>query len=217
VHGVRTALRGVGQALITAGIVILLFVGYELWWTGVIASHREHQLLKQFISGLHQPDSVTPLGHALGIIYIPRLGAGYKKPIVQGVSTADLQKGGPGHIPTTAMPGDIGNSVLSGHRTTYGAPFNRIDEIRTGDPIVIETHDNWLVFREIRQVVVDPNDSLVTLPVPFHPDATPRIARLTLTTCDPKYSASHRRIVFAVLLSKTPRRAGPPAALAGEA
>jgi sortase A len=214
VAGVRTALRGVGQTLITAGVIILLFVVYELWVTGLYAAHAQAVLRKEPLPPLPStgPGDIR-FGHALGVIFIPRLGAGYSKVIVQGDSTADLRKGGPGHIPSTALPGQLGNSVLSGHRTTYGAPFNRIDEIRTGDPIVIETKEQWLVFRETRQLVVNPDDLGVTLPVPFHPGAVPTLRRLTLTTCDPKYSATHRRVVFAVLLSRQPRTAGRPAVL----
>jgi sortase A len=200
--------------MITAGLVILLFVAYELWFTGFEAARAQAKLRKEPLPPLPAsgPGHIA-FGHALGVIFIPRLGASYHKVIVQGVSTADLQKGGPGHVPTTALPGQLGNSVLSGHRTTYGAPFNRLDEVRSGDAVVIETRTTWLVFREVRTVVVSPDASWVTLPVPGHPAATPTKSLLTLTTCHPKYSAAHRLVVFATLESQQPRSAGLPAAL----
>jgi sortase A len=81
------------------------------------------------------------------VLRIPRLGDWNDRPpvVVEGVSTSDLKKG-PGHIPGTALPGELGNVVLSGHRTTYGAPFERFDELRPGDAVVVETRDTWFTY-----------------------------------------------------------------------
>ena len=97
------------------------------------------------------PDEVVvppvELGSGIAVLRIPRLGDWNDRPpvVVEGVSTSDLKKG-PGHIPGTALPGEVGNVVLSGHRTTYGAPFERFDELQPGDAVVVETRDTWFTY-----------------------------------------------------------------------
>jgi sortase A len=158
----------------------------------------------------------TPVpGDAIGIIRIPRLGTNYAYAIVQGVSTDDLKKG-PGHYPGTAMPGELGNFVVSGHRTTYLAPFNGLGELAKGDAIVIETRDTWYTYRVTGTETVLPTAMDVISPVPHHPGAKPTSRLITLTTCTPKYSASHRLIVYGQLESALPKSAGPPPAMQGQ-
>jgi sortase A len=218
VNAVRTALRGIGQTLITAGVVILLFCAYELWFTGIYTAHEQSHLKHELgLSDVPPPIGASefpPLlnGHAIALLYIPRLGRGYVKAIVEGISVEDLKKG-PGHWPKTPLPGQVGNFVVSGHRTTYGAPFNRLDEVRLGDAIVIETRTSWYVYRETSEAKVSPNDVAVTYPVPNHLGQKPTKSLLTFTTCHPKYSASQRLILFAQLELAQPRSAGRPAAL----
>lgn len=209
---VRMVIRGFGQLFITVGVVLLLFVAYELWFTGVYTEAQQHKLLHAL-----QGDWSTPgwnfqdvaLGQGVAVIRIPRLGQGYAKVVVEGVGTADLKKG-PGHYPGTAMPGQIGNFVVSGHRTTYGAPFNRLDEVKPGDHIIVETKDTWFIYQEIREQVVAPDDISVIAPVPEHPGEKPSQAMLTFTTCNPKYSARQRLILFGDLIGSRPKSQGPP-------
>jgi sortase A len=138
------------------------------------------------------------------LLRIPRLGADYKYAIVEGTDPEEL-RAGPGHYPDTAMPGQIGNFVISGHRTTYSAPFNRIDELRHGDDIVVDARDARYIYRVIRQEVVDPTQTDVADPVPEHPAQRPRQALITLTTCHPEYSARQRLVVYGVLASREER------------
>ena len=155
----------------------------------------------------------VPIGSGLAILRIPLFGADYQKVVVQGVGVEDLKRG-PGHYPGSAFPGDVGNFVVSGHRTTYGAPFNRIDELHAGDPIVVQTATDWFVYRVTSEEVVDPSALDVITPVPHHPDEKATAAVMTLTTCNPKYSASQRLIVYAALDQKLPISAGRPDVLA---
>jgi sortase A len=97
------------------------------------------------------------------------------------------------------MPGETGNFVVSGHRTTYGKPFNRLDEMRPGDPVVVEVSDRYYVYRVTRSEVVQPTALDVTYPVPEQPGRAPTSAVMTMTTCNPKYSAATRLIVFSKL------------------
>jgi sortase A len=221
----RTLVRGTGQLFITAGLVILLFVVYELWWTGFTTKRDQHQLIttlrQQWSHGVTIKD--PPLGSGIAILRIPRFGPKYVFVIVQGTSTDDLIKG-PGHYPGTAMPGGVGNFAVAGHRTTYLHPFYNINELRDGDPIVIETRTRWLTYTVENiphtaaryQEIVSPDDIAVSYPVPDQPNsalpATQRV--LTFTSCNPRYSAAQRIVVHALLTGSQPRSEGLPPALA---
>jgi sortase A len=226
--GVRTFLRGLGQTLITLGVVVLLFCVYELYFTNLYTDKQQSQLGKSITSTWQRPApkpgatrvSALP-GSAIAVIRIPRIGItgpprphGHAWVVVEGVSHEDL-KSGPGHYPGTAQPGGVGNMVISGHRTTYGAPFNRVDELRRGDAIVIETRDTWFTYRVTSEQIVSPSAVEVTYPVPGQRGAVPTKRLLTLTTCNPKYSASQRLIVHALLDTELPKSAGTPPALTG--
>ncbi len=156
------------------------------------------------------------LGSGIAVLRIPRLGDWNDRPpvVVEGVSTADLKKG-PGHIPGTALPGEVGNVVLSGHRTTYGAPFERFDELQPGDAVVVETRDTWFTYTVRGTRIVRPSAVEVTYPVPGDPAVRRRRKRLlTMTTCHPRFSARQRMVVSAELTATDAKSGGPPAALA---
>jgi sortase A len=141
----------------------------------------------------------TPFqGEAVGRIVIPRAGVDWT--VVEGVTGDDL-KTGAGHMPGTALPGQQGNAVISGHRTTYGAPFLHLDRVLVGDPIVVETASGTHVYQVVDSFVVDPTETWVT----GQWDG----AWLTLTTCEPVLSAAQRLIVVATLV------AGPNADILG--
>jgi sortase A len=206
---VRIFIRSVGELCITAGVILLLFVAYELWGTGAYTQAQQHKLGDELDrSWKASAGKVTTervrLGHGLALIRIPRLGKGFHYVIIEGVSVADLRKG-PGHYPGTAMPGQIGNFVVSGHRTTYLAPFNKLGELRGGDKILIDTRAKQYVYKVTSTKVVEPSDVSVAAPVPEHPRANPTKRLITLTTCNPKYSAAQRLIIFGQLISTTPR------------
>ena len=163
------------------------------------------------------PPPVPPveLGSGIAVLRIPRLGDWNDRPpvVVEGVSPADLKKG-PGHIPGTALPGEIGNVVLSGHRTTYGAPFERFDELQPGDAVVVETRDTWFTYTVTGTSIVRPTAIEVTYPVPGDATATPTKRLLTMTTCHPRFSARQRMVVSAELTATDAKGSGTPAALA---
>jgi sortase A len=214
----RMILRGVGKSLIAAGIVILLFVAYEVWGTGLITSSHQNALRQQFDRNLraHQVpvpstgSSATTLptpttvpiqpvqatqpppadGAPVGIIDIPKIGADYV--VVEGTSEADLERG-PGHYVGTALPGNPGNASIAGHRTTYLKPFYNLDQLAPGDPIFVTTTQGRFQYTVVDTLVVDPSDVAVLNPTP-----TPM---LTLTTCNPRFSASTRMVVQAKLVS----------------
>jgi sortase A len=226
-RGWRWWVRGTGELLVTAGVIVLLFVVYELWWTGLTTRHDQHVLLAQLQRQWatrpveHQP-TVPPYGSGFAILYIPRLGRHYRYVIVQGTSTDDLIKG-PGHYPGTAFPGQVGNFAVAGHRTTYLHPFYDINELRPGDAVVVETRSTWYTYRvqdiphthATYQEIVSPNDVSVAYPVPDqpNPDRVPTQRVFTLTSCNPRYSAEQRIVVHGVLAATQPRALGLPPAL----
>jgi sortase A len=212
-------LSGAGQLMITLGVILLLFCVYELKVTNLYTHDQQKKLGKQLDQtwAAPEPKHRTVLaaykdGEGIARIYLPTLGKDQVHVVVEGVSHSDLKKG-PGHYPGTALPGQIGNMVVSGHRTTYGAPFNRLDELRVGNPIVIETRDSFFTYRVVSSYVVKPTALGETDPVPNEPRAHPTKALLTLTTCNPKYSARQRLVVRGELLSTLTKRPGlvPPA------
>ena len=203
----RTIIRSLGELCITAGLILLLFVAYELWGTGRYTAGQQNklaaQLTKDWDSGRVTTERVR-LGHGLALIRIPRLGQNYRYVVIEGVSVSDLRKG-PGHYPGTALPGQVGNFVISGHRTTYRAPFNKIDKLRHGDKILVDTRTTQYVYQVTAQRIVRPSAVDVVAPVPFHPGRRPNQRLITLTTCHPKYSAARRLIVFGRLVDERPR------------
>ena len=206
----------IGQSLISLGVLILLFVAYQLWGTNLAEARSQRGLTNEIeaalgpggVGGGLDPSSVpppAPEGEAIAIIKIPKIGV--EKAVVEGVGVPELKKG-PGHYPKTPLPGQPGNSAIAGHRTTYGAPFYRLDELTNGDKIFVTTRQGRFEYRVTEKTVVTPKAVEVL-------DNTPD-NRLTLTTCEPRFSAAKRLIIVAALIGEA-AAAPPPSAPAGEA
>jgi sortase A len=191
----RSALSAIGAVLTGAGVLILLFVAYQLWGTSLYTSRQQGDLKARFrtvaTSTTTAPQPAPPpppTGEAVAVIRIPKIGV--DQAVVPGVGVADLRKG-PGHYPQTPLPGEPGNAAIAGHRTTYGAPFNRLDELEAGDEIEVATVAGSFVYRVEEKKVVKPTEVSVLDPTPD--------PHLTLTTCHPKYSAAQRLVVVSRL------------------
>ncbi|WP_327088422.1 class E sortase [Nonomuraea sp. NBC_01738] len=205
----RVILRTVGELSITLGVILMLFCAYLLWGTSAYTERMQLVLQQELTEEKPKDDksgkiAKIELGKAVALLRIPRLGRDYKYAVVEGVDQEHLKKG-PGHYPGSAMPGQVGNFVLSGHRTTYAAPFNRIDELRRGDEIIIEAREARYTYRVTSQDIVEPNEIDVIAPVPGKPDISPIRSFITMSTCHPEYSAAQRLIVYGVL-KKTEER-----------
>lgn len=214
--GVRLV-RGLGWTLIATGVVILLYLVYLLFFTNLQTERAQDELLDRWELQIGAPedglpaedveateaeaDPVSP-GDAHAALWFERDGERIVHDetlfVVEGISVADLRRG-PGHYPDTADPGEVGNLAISGHRTTYGAPFYHLDQLREGDRIHVVDRDNneWVYeFREQR--IVQPTDVWVIGDDPLGTGG----ALLTLTTCHPRLSAAQRMIVFADLVGE---------------
>lgn len=215
----RRVVGAIGRVFITTGILVLLFVAYQLWGTGLYTAREQDQLEQQFKQTLVQegeeassttdpPPPPPPDGEAVARIQIPKIGV--DSIVVNGVSRDDLRKG-PGHYPDTPMPGQEGNAAIAGHRTTYGAPFGNLDQLAQGDLIQVRTVQGNFKYRVREQLVVRPSDVVVLLPTPVDPNNPQKgyEATLTLTTCNPKYSAAQRLIIKATLEDQDKKLAAP--------
>jgi LPXTG-site transpeptidase (sortase) family protein len=270
---IRSAVSGVGRVLVTLGVILLLFVGYQLWGTGITTARAQDDLARQLgeqfsdvpsalLSGdvasvipetpadtvvvepaelpAQTPESTIPStsvavsptsspvapttklaaptttrfttelvsrktskqipikpGEAIGQLVIPRISV--NKAVVEGTTVEALKKG-PGHYKSTPFPGEAGNAALACHRTTFGAPCFRLDELQAGDPIFVARRDKtgqaqWFKYTVTEKKIVKPTQNDVLLP---RKDRN----TLTLTTCHPKYSAKQRLIVTADLVGQ---------------
>jgi len=225
VSAVRTATRGVGELFVTAGLVLLLFVTYQLVWTNFEANRAQDGVSDQIRDDWQRPAAsgrtgavgrVTDFGEGFAFMHIPRLGRRYSVPVVEGVSLDDLAKG-VGHYPKTVLPGEVGNFAVAGHRATHGEPFAYLDEVRKGDAVVVETQEDWYVYVIDRTKIVQPTDTWVIEPVPGRPDAVPTERLITLTTCNPRWASTERLIVWGHLDSRRSKAAGQPAELRADA
>jgi sortase A len=182
-----------GILLISDAVVTLA------WQEPVSAYFSERQQVKLEKALIDPPARVVrkqPLrGDAIGKIVIPSIGV--SEYVVEGTDADNLRKG-PGHYPDTPLPGQKGTSAIAGHRTTYGAPFRKLNELERNDRIVLEMPYGTFVYRVDKTQVVDDSALWVTRPV-GHP-------QLVLTACHPLYSAAQRIVAFARLTERRPAK-----------
>lgn len=129
-------------------------------------------------------------GEPIGVIDISSIGLSWV--VVEGIGVTELRQG-PGHFPDTPLPGYPGNSAIAGHRTTYGAPFSRINDIVPGDEITLTTTNGTFTYLAVETVIVNPDDYAEVA------SRFPDLSTLSLVSCHPKYSTRQRIIVHAVL------------------
>ena len=232
----RLSVVGVlGELLITAGVIVMLFLGWYIWLDDIVSGGQQQaagveaqqELQSEWERGEAQTerpvDNGEPIvaqpasaGQVFATLIVPRFGDSYVRPIAGGVDMRTVLNNrqiGIGHYLNTQMPGEIGNFAIAAHRTTYGAPFADIAELRLGDLIYVETTDGWYEYSFRGLEYVWPSYVSVLEPVPREPDiaATDRV--LTMTSCNPKFSSAERIIAYAVMENWYPRAGGPPAEL----
>jgi len=218
------------ELLLTAGVLIGLFVVWQVWINNEISGATQYQaseeLSEQWNAGAEataepteEPGTTEPVvadapkaDQSFANLIVPRFGKDFRRPVAEGVGFSvlnDIEKG-MGHYPQSQMPGEIGNFALASHRSAYGGAFHEIHRLRVGDPIYVETADGWYkyIYRNTEYVKV--TGIGVIAPVPqTNEDAKERI--ITLTTCNPFYSSAERIIAYGVYDSWYPRADGPPA------
>ncbi|MFC9702507.1 class E sortase [Streptomyces sp. NPDC056943] len=218
------ASRIIGELFITFGVVMLLFVTYQLWWTNVLAGQETDRAKEQIEDTWAKGDDSKPEafepGQGFAIMYIPKLDV--VVPIAEGINkTKVLDKGMVGHYAEgklkTAMPSDKqGNFAVAGHRNTHGEPFRYVNQLKPGDPIVVETQDAYYTY-EMASILPQtaPSNVSVIEPVPKGSGFTKPGRYITLTTCTPEFTSTYRMIVWGKLVEERPRSKGKPEALVG--
>ncbi|MFE7119579.1 class E sortase [Streptomyces sp. NPDC057654] len=234
----RVIVRTFSELCVTVGTLIVLFVVYVLYWTGVRADSAMNGELDHLqdkwstgsvASGSAQPGQSgqptgTPApppqssykeGESFAVMYIPRFGSDWSKPVLEGTGTSVLKKG-LGHYSGTARLGETGNFAVAGHRRTYGDPFKDFPKLRPGDAVVVRDGATWFTYRvDRRPYKTLPSDIGVIDPVPRKSGFKGPGRYLTLTTCEPEWGHSHRLIAWAHLDATRPVEKGKPAALTG--
>lgn len=229
--GVFSAIVGVvGELLITLGVLLGLFVVWQLWWTDVEGNRYQNEVLESLDWVAPPPPTGDPVEHreappvdaepadegtVFAKFYVPRWGADYVKPVAEGTTKKTiLDKIGIGHYADTAMPGDLGNFSVAAHRTTFGRPFHQIADLVEGDPIVVQTEGNWYVYRVTESKIVLPSEVEVIAPIPGtkagDPVVPPTKRFITMTSCHPMFSAKERYIVHGELDYWMPVTEGTP-------
>jgi sortase A len=196
----RAVLRFVASVMMVSGALLIADAGVTLAWQEPIsaytAQHQQAKLKHAFFDPPRRVLRRQPLkGDAIAKIEIPKIGV--SDYVVEGTDTDSLRKG-PGHYPDTPLPGEPGTSAIAGHRTTYGAPFRNIDELKRGDRIVLDMPDGRFIYRVELTKIVDDQDLSVLDRVNHQ--------RLILSACHPLYSAAQRIVVFSRLAKREPAR-----------
>lgn len=215
-----TVVGVVGELLVTVGVLLLLFVVYQLWWTNVVAdqaaSRASDELAREWenepappADGEDDEPTIEAIpGNAFALMYIPRLSDSvWGTPVLEGVQPAQLAQG-IGHYPETAMPGEVGNFAVAGHRATNGEPLKDIDQVREGDEVIVQTQTRWYVYTLNRDQIVAPNATWTIEPVPGRPDQEPTEELITLTTCNPRWASTQRWIWWGTLTQEIDKATG---------
>ncbi len=228
-----------GELLVTAGVLVLLFVVWQMWVGDIIIS-AQHNAEGAAVSQewAEEPAPETPPlitegegedqvsyyeppvlehpadGEVFAQMIIPRFGSDYNVAIAGGTTRAGtLDHIGIGLYTQSKMPGEVGNFSLAGHRTTWGKPFNQLDKLHLNDAIVVEVQEGWYVYRFRTLEYVKPTQIDVLSDVPQMPEQQTGERYITLTACSPLFSLAERIVAYGVFESFQPRSEGPPAAL----
>jgi sortase A len=236
----------IGELLITAGVLVFLFLGWQVWWNSLVlagqqtnaAASQSRQWLDAASAsptpvpaptkapGAAKPDYGPPpvmtapaAYQPFAVIYVPRLGPQWKRTIKQTVDVEQVLNSytaGVGHYPDTQMPGAVGNFAVAGHDSGWGNAFIDLSKLRLNDAIYVQTKDGWYTYRFRNFEFVQPNAVSVLYAVPRQQNATPIDRIMTITTCNPPFHAGERLIAYTLFDSWQPLTAGPPAEIAAQ-
>ncbi|NYJ20989.1 class E sortase [Glaciibacter psychrotolerans] len=236
-----TVVGVLGELLITGGVLVLLFLGWQLWWNDMIMANaqtnsatdlsqnwiQQSQITAKPVDPTTPPAEPQDFGEPVvatppaetetfAVMYVPRFGADYHRTIASGVGTNVLNssRSGIGHYPSSQMPGEVGNFAVAAHRSANGGALHLIHELQLGDAIYVQTADGYYTYRFRDLEYVQPTAVDVIGPVPGQPEMAPVDRFITLTTCNPFYSTAERIIAYGVFESWQPLSAGAPTELA---
>lgn len=203
----------IGELMITVGVLLGLFVVWQLYWTDHEAGIIQRQVIEEFeelddfiaapeevaIERYDEPPVPSRVGdgETFGTLHVPRWGSDYRTAIAEGIGQSNvLDRGYVGHYPSTQYPGELGNFALAGHRQSYGAPFHNVQDLQVGDAIIVETSNAYLVYYVTSDEIVLPDQTEVLYPVPHEPGVEATESIITFTTCHPLFSTRERWITY---------------------
>ena len=194
------------DTLITFAIFAIMYAGYQTAWSNQVSQKNVAEAKAEVeLKWVEAPTTEPEIHQGFALAYIPRLqNKVWELPVTKGVSSEDLISG-LGYYPDNALPGEKGNFALAGHRATYGEPLANIDQLKQDDEVIIQTADNWYVYKLILDEIVEPDAAWVL-------DANPGgivnktgvEEMITLTTCHPRWGSTHRWIWWGVLTEVRP-------------
>ena len=233
---VDSIIHGVGELLITGGLVVALFLVWQLWWTSIDAQKKaqvhsaafeQTQVESPRVEGTRHTEDPPPVdavgyGGTIGMLVVPRWYGvtNNNMPILEGTGPDVLDQAAAGHYPDTQQLAEIGNFAIAGHRRTNGNSFRRFDLLLEGDEIIVVTKDIWYVYTVTGHEIVDPSDVEVIAPVPDDPTSAPTQRMITLTTCNGsttgEWGNDQRWIVHGTLSYWMPRSEGRPSSIVND-
>lgn len=226
-------LSGFGELLITVGLVVALFLVWQLWWTGIDATEKaqvhteafhQEQVESPRVEGTKHTDAppvpdAVDYGSTIGMLIVPKWYGvtNNNMPVIEGTGSDVLDQAAAGHYSDTQQIGEVGNFAVAGHRRTNGNSFLRVDTLEEGDEIIVVTTDTWYVYTVTEHEIVDPTEVDVIAPVPRQADEQPVDRYITLTTCHSlttgEWGNDHRWVVHAKFSYWMPRSEGRPASV----
>lgn len=217
-----------GELLIIVGLLAGLFAFWDVFVTDWQVASYNNQALTTFqkqtktcpnrISKDERTSAPPSIGikqegETLGALHVPKWNY-MVVPVKESTTQLILNTGAAGHYESTALPGQIGNFSVAAHRRSFGSNFRRIDVLKAGDSVIMETAGEWLVYKVTNHKIVLPTQSDVILPVPEQPGKQPTERLMTMTTCNPEYGNWERYIVHLKFDHWVPRSSGVPKELA---
>ena len=208
---VATVVSVFGELLITAGLVLALFVVYSLWWTNVLADREAtkqgNQVRHNWESGREDGNAGPPpfnTKDGIGFLHVPSMKNG-EVLVKKGTDTKVLNEGVAGYYDApikSALPWDKkGNFTLAAHRDGHGAKFHNIHKVAVGDPVVFETKDTWYIYKVYQELEKTSKYNVDVLQqIPKESGKTKPGRYITLTTCTPIYTSDYRFVVWAELV-----------------
>jgi len=221
----RNKILGIlGELFITFGVIVLLYVGWQIFISDSLVSQTQQQQSEQVAPQNQNQTQVLPFAQirsglkpatVFAKVFVPRFGKRYERLIGEGTRVkTTLDTVGVGHYSSSSWPGEVGNFAIAAHRMSHGAPFADIDKLRAGDKVWVETNDSWYTYEYRQTLVVEPTDVSVISSVP--PEFAIAVAGgryMTMTSCHPKWTNRQRIVVWLELTASQPRLAGMPESL----
>ncbi|MFG2925460.1 class E sortase [Streptomyces sp. NPDC048305] len=203
-HPIASAVSVFGELLITAGVVLGLFVAYSLWWTNVLADREAGKQGDTVRDHWADGPGALDTRDGIGFLHVPAMKNG-EVLVKKGTDTETLNNGIAGYYTDpvkSALPSDKqGNFTLAAHRDGHGAKFHNIDKVKKGDAIVFETKDTWYVYRVFAELPETSKFNVDAIaPVPKESGKKKAGRYITLTTCTPVYTSKYRYIVWGELV-----------------